>query len=61
MSETRAPGCRAQGMVSFNVEFGPMAGDEFDAGAPGEAATRVARAVERGIKESRALDLEALW
>lgn len=50
-----------QGMISFHVELGRMAAPDFEQGQPGELATRIARAVERALKESRAIDLEALW
>ena len=53
--------CRPnEGSVRFNVEFSPMASPNFDAGRPGEAAIELARLVERSLRETRAIDQEAL-
>lgn len=49
-----------EGSLRFNVEFSPMASPAFESGRPGEDAIEVARLVERGLRESRAIDLEAL-
>ncbi|KAL4856888.1 Exosome complex component RRP45B [Chlorella vulgaris] len=49
-----------EGSLRFNVEYSPMASPAFEPGRPGEAAIEVARLVERGLRESRAVDLEAL-
>lgn len=49
-----------EGSLRFNVEFLPMAAPHFESGRPGEEATEVARLVERGLRESRAIDQEAL-
>ncbi|GAB4822397.1 hypothetical protein N2152v2_009443 [Parachlorella kessleri] len=49
-----------EGSVRFMVEFSPMASPAFEAGRPGEEATEVARLIERGLRESRAVDQEAL-
>ncbi|KAL4427701.1 hypothetical protein ABPG75_001790 [Micractinium tetrahymenae] len=49
-----------EGSLRFNVEFSPMASPAFEPGRPGEDAVEVARLVERGLRESRAVDLEAL-
>ncbi|KAI3429482.1 hypothetical protein D9Q98_005573 [Chlorella vulgaris] len=49
-----------EGSLRFNVEYSPMASPAFEPGKPGEAAIEVARLVERGLRESRAVDLEAL-
>ncbi|KAI7842022.1 hypothetical protein COHA_004223 [Chlorella ohadii] len=50
----------AEGSLRFNVEFSPMASPAFEPGRPGEDAIEVARLVERGMRESRAVDLESL-
>ncbi len=50
----------AQGSVRFNVECSPMASPAFDAGRPGPLAVQLARLVERALKQSGALDCEAL-
>jgi exosome complex RNA-binding protein Rrp42 (RNase PH superfamily) len=44
----------------FNVELSPMASASFAAGKPGEGAVELARLVERCVRGSGALDLEAL-
>ncbi len=44
----------------FNVEFSPMASAAFEPGKPGEDAIEVARLVERSLKQSNAVDVEAL-
>jgi exosome complex component RRP45 len=44
----------------FNVEFSPMASSAFEPGKPGEDAIEVARLVERSLKQSHAVDTEAL-
>lgn len=49
-----------EGSLRFNVEFSPMASPAFEPGRPGEDAIEVARLVERGLRETRAIDLEAL-
>ncbi|MEW5303070.1 MAG: hypothetical protein WDW36_005798 [Sanguina aurantia] len=49
-----------EGPIKFNVEFSPMASPAFEAGRPGEAAVVMARLVERGLRQSRAVDQEAL-
>eukprot|EP00887_Chlorella_sp_A99_P003075 scaffold9.g3075.t1 len=49
-----------EGSLRFNVEFLPMAAPYFESGRSGEAATEVARLVERGLRESGAIDKEAL-
>lgn len=49
-----------EGPIRFNVEFSPMASPAFEAGRPGEAAVVMARLVERGLRQSRAVDQEAL-
>ena len=46
--------------MRFNVEFSPMASPNFESGRPGEAAIELARLVERSLRETRAIDQEAL-
>lgn len=50
----------SEGTFALNVEFSPMASPSFEAGRPGEDAVELARALERGLKDSGAVDLEAL-
>lgn len=49
-----------EGRVQYNVDFSPMASPAFEAGRPGEAAQEVTRLVERALRDSHAVDLEAL-
>lgn len=49
-----------EGRVQYNVEFSPMASPAFEAGRPGDAAQEVVRLVERALRDSHAVDLEAL-
>jgi len=49
-----------EGFYIFNVEFSPMADPSFDAGRPSENAVELIRVVERVLRESRAIDTEAL-
>lgn len=58
--EAPYPDRPSEGSLRFNVEFSPMASPAFETGRPGEDAVELARLVERGLKESRAVDLEAL-
>lgn len=49
-----------EGSLRFNVELSPMASPSFEAGRPGEGAVELSRIVERAIKQSGAVDMEAL-
>lgn len=49
-----------KGSIAVNAELAPMADREFESGPPGEEATELARVVDRGIRESEAIDLEEL-
>ncbi|MDH5795182.1 MAG: exosome complex protein Rrp42 [Candidatus Bathyarchaeota archaeon] len=48
------------GVLTVNSEFVPLASPEFEAGPPGEDSVELARVVDRGIRESKAIDLENL-
>ncbi|MBU7015309.1 MAG: exosome complex protein Rrp42 [Theionarchaea archaeon] len=48
------------GVMITGAELIPMAAPDFEAGPPGEEAVEVARVVDRGIRESKALDTKAL-
>jgi exosome complex component RRP42 len=48
------------GVLTTNAELVPLASPEFEAGPPGEEAMELARVVDRGIRESKAMDLEKL-
>lgn len=49
-----------EGSLRFNVEFSPMASPNFEPGRPTENANELARLIERGLRETKAVDLEAL-
>ncbi|MGD8505829.1 MAG: exosome complex protein Rrp42 [Candidatus Bathyarchaeota archaeon] len=49
-----------QGVLTVNAELVPLASPEFEPGPPGEKAIEIARVVDRGIRESKAIDLEKL-
>jgi hypothetical protein len=49
-----------EGSIRFNVELSPMASPFFEPGRPGEEAIELARLVERGLRQSHAIDQEAL-
>jgi len=48
------------GVLTVNSEFVPLASPEFEAGPPREESIELARVVDRGIRESKAIDLEKL-
>jgi exosome complex component RRP42 len=48
------------GVMITGAELIPMASPEFESGPPGEDAVELARVVDRGIRESNALDTGAL-
>jgi exosome complex component RRP45 len=49
-----------EGFYQFNTEFSPMASPTFEPGRQSEMAVELGRVVERGLRESRAIDTEAL-
>ncbi|GMI78918.1 ECERIFERUM 7 [Hibiscus trionum] len=49
-----------EGTLSIYTEFSPMADPSFEAGRPGESAVELGRIVDRGLRESRAVDTESL-
>ena len=49
-----------EGVLTVNVELVPLASPEFEPGPPKEKAVEIARVVDRGIRESKAIDLEKL-
>ncbi|XP_073013908.1 exosome complex component RRP45A-like [Typha latifolia] len=49
-----------EGTLSIYIEFSPMADPSFEAGRPGESAIEVGRVIDRGLRESRAVDMESL-
>lgn len=49
-----------QGAIITNVELSPLASPSFEPGPPDESATELARVVDRGVRESGAIDLAKL-
>ncbi|RLG18205.1 RNA-binding protein, partial [Nanoarchaeota archaeon] len=49
-----------EGAFIVNTEFAPIASPEFEPGPPSGEAIEVARVVDRGIRESNAIDLSKL-
>ncbi|XP_058225924.1 exosome complex component RRP45A-like isoform X1 [Rhododendron vialii] len=49
-----------EGTLSIFTEFSPMADPSFEAGRAGESAVELARIIDRGLRESRAVDMESL-
>ncbi|AFK23015.1 putative exosome complex RNA-binding protein Rrp42 [Pyrococcus sp. ST04] len=48
------------GVMTTNVELVPLASPTFEPGPPDERAIELARVIDRGIRESRALNLEKM-
>lgn len=49
-----------EGVLTVNAELVPFASPLFEPGPPNENAIELARVVDRGIRESKAIDLKAL-
>jgi len=49
-----------EGMLLFNVDFSPLASETFEAGRPPPLAIELTRLIEKMVKESQAIDTEAL-
>jgi exosome complex component RRP42 len=49
-----------QGNLMVNAELTPMSSPDFETGPPGEQAIELARVIDRGIRESEAVDREKL-
>ncbi len=49
-----------EGTLMVNAEFTPLASPDFESGPPGENAVELARLVDRGLRESKSIDLEKL-
>jgi exosome complex component RRP42 len=54
------PDTPEEGKLMVNTELRPMASPEFESGPPGEQAIDIARVVDRGLRESKALAPEKL-
>ncbi|MCS7105866.1 MAG: exosome complex protein Rrp42 [Candidatus Aenigmarchaeota archaeon] len=57
---TPFPDTPDEGTLVVNAEFTPLASPEFDAGPPSEDAIELARVVDRGIRESKCIELDKL-
>ncbi len=49
-----------KGVLTTNVELIPMASENFETGPPSPSAIELSRVVDRGIRESQMIDMEAL-
>ena len=49
-----------EGVMTVNAELVPLAAPEFEAGPPDETSIELARIVDRGIRESKAIDNEKM-
>jgi exosome complex component RRP42 len=49
-----------RGVIITNAELVPLASPNFEPGPPNEVGMELARVVDRGVRESKAVDLEAL-
>jgi exosome complex component RRP42 len=57
---TPFPDTPNEGVLMVGAELSPMAHPDFETGPPGEIAIELARIVDRGIRESHAIDTEKL-
>ncbi len=57
---TPFPDSPDKGVIISNVELSPIASPVFESGPPGENAIEIARVIDRGIRESHAIDLNEL-
>src|SRR5713101_620856 len=49
-----------EGVLTVNAELVPLASPSFEPGPPSEEAIELARVVDRGIRESKAVDVKSL-
>ncbi len=49
-----------EGVLTVNAELVPLASPSFEPGPPSEQAIELARVVDRGIRESKAIDVKSL-
>ncbi len=50
----------SEGVLTVNAELAPLASPTFEPGPPNEDSIELARVVDRGIRESKAIDMEKL-
>lgn len=60
MVGTPFPDTPEEGVITVNAEFLPMASPDFESGPPGIDSIELSRVVDRGIRESKAMDLKKL-
>ncbi len=58
--ETPYPDSPEKGNLMVNTELLPLSSPDFESGPPGAQAIEIARIVDRGIRESKAVDFEKL-
>lgn len=58
--ETPYPDTPDKGNLMVNAELRPLSNSKFELGPPGDEAVELARVVDRGIRESGAIDAHAL-
>ncbi len=49
-----------EGILIVNTEFTPLASPDFESGPPGEDAVELARVIDRGIRESKCIEMGKL-
>jgi exosome complex component RRP42 len=54
------PDAPNRGVIITNAELVPLASPTFEPGPPNEVGIELARVVDRGVRESKSIDLEAL-
>lgn len=54
------PDRQEEGVLIVNAEFDPLASPDFEPGPPSESAVELARVVDRGLRESKCIQLEKL-
>lgn len=57
---TPYPDSPDEGSIIVTAELSPLASPDFETGPPGPWATELARIVDRGIRESKAIDFKSL-
>ncbi|MBN2042899.1 MAG: exosome complex protein Rrp42 [Candidatus Aenigmarchaeota archaeon] len=57
---TPFPDTPKEGILICNAELSPLASPNFELGPPGEESIELARIIDRGIRESKAIDVEKL-
>lgn len=58
--ETPYPDTPEEGTLAVNVELLPLSNPDFESGPPGIQAVELARVVDRGVRESKTIDVKSL-